>query len=314
MPTFTFFMLIVFSMSTRNSRNGPEGGALTQKHDRSSKPTRTESYSTLSSPTHWCKAFPNSLHYACTFAVTMERQPLGRLHRRSVTCVELMASIPYHVSILLPMICSSVPIPAAQGETPAHRRPRQRVSSRSLFAAKECMISPLVSRISQPYRGLFGRAFLPVEVIGSGAFGFVCSVRQWSNSVLYAIKVAPSTEVSSSECSIMATLPPHGSLVRYIGHWEEPRQQENAFLDSGLALLEESSDGSDLSQGTLLAPSLSFLQMELCTGPSLKEAISHELDADSITHIVRGILRGLSHLHENGIIHCMYTECVLLYR
>ena len=99
--------------------------------------------------------------------------------------------------------------------------------------------------------------FSSPSLIGKGGFGFVYAASSECDGHRYALKVLPCAVAAQSppaEAQCMASLPPHGNLVRYHGSWREPRHSVRALraaLDGKQSSSLEASDSSAASGRSL---------------------------------------------------------------
>jgi len=162
----------------------------------------------------------------------------------------------------------------------------------------------------------FLRDFVIVRWIGHGAFGHVCEVRNRTDSQLYAIKIVPvarddNPDTVCSESRTMAQLPAHNNVVRYFTSWIEPfTPYLQQFLDNQREISQQPcsasaslSSESDTAWGD--ADHIMFIQMELCTGTTLREWIQArtKVAVDEARHICRQLLLAIQHVHDHGFVH-----------
>ena len=142
----------------------------------------------------------------------------------------------------------------------------------------------------------------------------------------YAIKIGFGLE---HEAEILANISPHRNIVDLISAWSEPCSEELMNeINIGLGinvwdmLKEESDDdsvfevtadflGDSSSESEYFAKKvdltqLNFIQMQLCTGPSLKDYLKDlngTLTIQEIILILWDMLLGVQHMHERHIVH-----------
>eukprot|EP00536_Pseudo-nitzschia_multiseries_P004042 jgi/Psemu1/187178/e_gw1.65.88.1 len=146
--------------------------------------------------------------------------------------------------------------------------------------------------------------FVVLDVLGSGGFGKVYKVRNKLDSKFYALKVNFNDESPSSsplrrvirEVEILSSIPSNDNVVRYYSAWVEKTHNVDDLVshdnddDYNAYSYDESSTDYDRTSATY---STSDRMMEQ----------NFDTNYDSKSANTDCVLRGVAHLHANGIIH-----------
>eukprot|EP00736_Rhodelphis_marinus_P009067 Rmarinus@m.8437 len=126
--------------------------------------------------------------------------------------------------------------------------------------------------------GFESRGYVLEKILGTGAFGSACLVRNSRNEP-FAIKTIignqTEMELARSEVDVLSRIPRHDHILKYVEHWEE--------------------DGA------------MYLVTEACLQSTLKEMLSSRdwknMKEETIVELMIHMADALCHLHTNNIIH-----------
>lgn len=180
--------------------------------------------------------------------------------------------------------------------------------------------SPPRNQLSFPRHRSFND-FTHLKVLGLGGFGLVAHVVHLLDGQHYALKIVPEHRTAQSEIEALSDLKGHPNVVSLISHWKQPFTEDlehtlskNEYLQHLTNIAEqsdsdsedaESLDNEKLGQETY-SDGISFMQMELCSGPTLKNFVANlerNMNSHDVVLLFWDLLRGLEHIHSKGIIH-----------